>query len=402
MMDSAGRGRRGAPAGVVHSALAVGGFAIGTTEFATMSLLPFFAKDLGISAPTAGHVISAYALGVVVGAPLIAILSARMARRTLLIVLMSVFAIANGLSALAPTYHWMLLFRFLSGLPHGAYFGIAALVAASLVPVERRTQAVGRVLLGLTIATIIGVPFANWVGQAFGWRWGFAVVAFLALLTATLVAIFAPRDRVDPGASPLRELGALKRGQVWLTLATGAIGFGGLFAVYTYLASTLMAVTGVSAAALPAALACFGIGMTAGNLIAPRFADRALMPTAGALLVWSAVALALYPFAAGKLWSILLDVTAVGFGGALGTVMQTRLMDVAGDAQALAAALNHAAFNVANALGPLLGGMAIAAGYGWTSTGWVGCGLALAGLAIWGVSVRLDAAGAPRPVGAEG
>jgi DHA1 family inner membrane transport protein len=388
MMESAGRGRRGAPVGVVHSALAVGGFAIGTTEFATMSLLPFFARDLGISAPTAGHVISAYALGVVVGAPLIAILSARMARRTLLIVLMFVFAVANGLSALAPTYHWMLLFRFLSGLPHGAYFGIAALVAASLVPVERRTQAVGRVLLGLTIATIIGVPFANWVGQAFGWRWGFAVVAFLALLTATLVAIFAPRDQVDAGASPLRELGALKRGQVWLTLATGAIGFGGLFAVYTYLASTLMAVTGVSAVALPAALACFGIGMTAGNLIAPRFADRALMPTAGVLLVWSAVALALYPLAASRLWSILLDVTAIGFGGALGTVMQTRLMDVAGDAQALAAALNHSAFNVANALGPWLGGIAIAAGYGWTSTGWVGCGLALAGLAIWAVSVR--------------
>jgi DHA1 family inner membrane transport protein len=402
MTESAGRGRRGAPVGLVHSALAVGGFAIGTTEFATMSLLPFFAKDLGISAPTAGHVISAYALGVVVGAPLIAILSARMARRTLLIVLMSVFAVANGLSALAPTYHWMLLFRFLSGLPHGAYFGIAALVAASLVPVERRTQAVGRVLLGLTIATIVGVPFANWVGQAFGWRWGFAVVAILALLTVALVAIFAPRDRVDAGASPLRELGALKRGQVWLALATGAIGFGGLFSVYTYLASTLMAVTGVSAAALPAALACFGIGLTAGNLIAPRFADRALMPTAGALLVWSAVALALYPFAAGKLWSILLDVTAVGFGGALGTVMQTRLMDVAGDAQALAAALNHSAFNVANALGPLLGGMAIAAGYGWTSTGWVGCGLALAGLAIWAVSVRIDAAGAPRAVAAEG
>jgi MFS transporter, DHA1 family, inner membrane transport protein len=401
MTDSSGRGRRGPPASVVHGALAVGGFAIGTTEFATMSLLPFFSKDLGISAPTAGHVISAYALGVVVGAPLIAVLSARMARRTILIMLMSVFAVANGLSALAPTYHWMLLFRFLSGLPHGAYFGIAALVAASLVPVERRTQAVARVLLGLTVATIIGVPFANWVGQAFGWRWGFAIVAFLATLTAVLVAIFAPRDRVDSNASPLRELGALKRGQVWLTLATGAIGFGGLFAVYTYLASTLMAVTGVSAAAVPAALACFGIGLTAGNLIAPRFADRALMPTAGALLVWSAIALALYPFAAGRLWSILLDVTAVGFGGALGTVMQTRLMDVSGDAQALAAALNHSAFNVANALGPLLGGMAIAAGYGWTSTGWVGCALALAGLAIWAVSVRLDA-GVQRPVSVPG
>ena len=400
MMDGVRRERRGAPAGVVHSALAVGGFAIGTTEFATMSLLPFFAHDLGISAPTAGHVISAYALGVVVGAPLIAVLSARMARRTLLIVLMTVFAIANGLSALAPTYHWMLLFRFLSGLPHGAYFGIAALVAASLVPVERRTQAVSRVLLGLTIATIVGVPFANWLGQALGWRWGFAVVALLAALTVTLVAIFAPRDRPDPGASPLRELGALKRRQVWLTLGIGAIGFGGLFSVYTYLASTLMAVTGVSAATVPVALAVFGVGMTAGNLIAPHFADRALMPTAGVLLIWSAIALALYPFAAGHLWSLLLDVTAIGFGGALGTVLQTRLMDVAGDAQALAAALNHSAFNTANALGPWLGGMAIAAGFGWTSTGWVGCGLALAGLGIWAISARDEAI--QRPVSAPG
>jgi MFS transporter, DHA1 family, inner membrane transport protein len=400
MMDGVRRERRGAPAGVVHSALAVGGFAIGTTEFATMSLLPFFAHDLGISAPTAGHVISAYALGVVVGAPLIAVLSARMARRTLLIVLMTVFAIANGLSALAPTYHWMLLFRFLSGLPHGAYFGIAALVAASLVPAERRTQAVSRVLLGLTIATIVGVPFANWLGQALGWRWGFAVVALLAALTVTLVATFAPRDRPDPGASSLRELGALKRRQVWLTLGIGAIGFGGLFSVYTYLASTLMAVTGVSAATVPVALAVFGVGMTAGNLIAPHFADRALMPTAGVLLIWSAIALALYPFAAGHLWSLLLDVTAIGFGGALGTVLQTRLMDVAGDAQALAAALNHSAFNTANALGPWLGGMAIAAGFGWTSTGWVGCGLALAGLAIWAISARDEAI--QRPVSAPG
>ena len=400
MTDGARQERRGVPAGVVHSALAVGGFAIGTTEFATMSLLPFFAHDLGISAPTAGHVISAYALGVVVGAPLIAVLSARMARRTLLIMLMTVFALANGLSALAPTYHWMLLFRFLSGLPHGAYFGIAALVAASLVPVERRTQAVSRVLLGLTIATIVGVPFANWLGQAMGWRWGFAVVAFLATLTAILVGIFAPRDRPDPGASSLRELGALKRPQVWLTLATGAIGFGGLFAVYTYLASTLMAVTGVSAATVPVALAVFGIGLTAGNLVAPHFADRALMPTAGALLVWSAIALALYPFAAGHLWSLLIDVTAIGIGGALGTVLQTRLMDVAGDAQALAAALNHSAFNTANALGPWLGGMAIAAGYGWTSTGWVGCALALAGLAIWAICARGEAI--QRPVSAPG
>jgi DHA1 family inner membrane transport protein len=371
---------------LVHLALAMGGFAIGTTEFATMSLLPFFAHDLKISEPVAGHVISTYALGVVVGAPLIAVLSAKIARRTLLILLMGLFAIGNGLSALASNYHWMLFFRFLSGLPHGAYFGIAALVAASLVPPERRTAAVGRVMLGLTVATIIGVPLANWLGQALGWRWGFVVVSALALLTVLMVALFAPHGEVPSNASPLRELSALKRGQVWLSLLIGAIGFGGLFSVYTYLANTLVAVTAIDIHHTPWIFAVFGVGMTLGNLIVPRYADRALMPSAGVLLVWSAVVLALYPLAAQNVWTMALDVLAIGFGGALGTVLQTRLMDVAGDAQALAAALNHSAFNTANALGPWLGGVAIAAGYGWTSTGLVGCALALGGLLVWAVS----------------
>jgi DHA1 family inner membrane transport protein len=376
---------------LVLLALAVGGFAIGTTEFATMSLLRFFARDLQIDEPTAGHVISAYALGVVVGAPCIAVLSARMSRRTLLMILMSLFALANGASALAPSYPWMLFFRFASGLPHGAYFGIAALVAASLVPAERRTQAVGRVLLGLTVATIIGVPLANWLGQVVGWRWSFGVVALLALTCVLLVGIFAPRDRVRAGASPMAELGALASGQVWLTLLTGAVGFGGLFAVYTYLGSTLIDVTGVSASHIPFAFAAFGAGMTFGNLVVPKFADRALMPTAGLLLIGSAVVLALYAFAAPYLGLILLDVFAIGTGGALATVLQTRLMDVAGEhAQSLAASLNHSAFNVANALGPWLGGMVIAAGYGLTSTGWVGSGLALGGLVVWGISFAVE------------
>lgn len=374
---------------LVQLALAVGGFAIGTTEFATMSLLRYFARDLKVDEPTAGHVISAYALGVVVGAPVIAVLSARVARRTLLMALMVLFALANGLSALAPSYHWMLVFRFLSGLPHGAYFGIATLVAASLVPNDQRTQAVGRVLLGLTVATIVGVPLANWLGQAVGWRWGFAVVAALALLCATLVAIYAPRDRPAEGASAMRELGALARRQVWLTLATGAIGFGGLFAVYTYLASTLMDVTGLAPGGVPFVLAIFGAGMTVGNIVVPRFADRALMPTAGALLLGSAVVLALYPLATAHVATVAVDVFFIGVGGALATVLQTRLMDVAGDAQSLAAAANHSAFNIANAIGPWLGGWAIAAGFGLTSTGYVGCALALSGLAIWAVSLRL-------------
>ncbi|MGR6329486.1 MFS transporter [Sphingomonas sp. XXL09] len=373
--------------GIIHLALAVGGFAIGTTEFAAMSLEPDLARGLGVDAPTAGHVISAYALGVVVGAPTIAVLSARLPRRWLLVALMTLFAIGNGLSALAPTYGWMLAFRFLAGLPHGAYFGIASLVAASLVPPARRTQAVGRIMLGLTVATIVGVPLATWLGQIASWRWVFAIVAGLALFTAALVGTLAPRDRAAANASPLRELGALRRPQVWLTLATGAIGFGGLFAVYTYLAATLVAVTGVPRSTVPMVLAAFGVGMTLGNLVVPRFADRALMPTAGVLLVWSAAWLALFPVAAHHLTFVIVDVLAIGFGGALATVLQTRLMDVAGDAQGLAAALNHSAFNVANALGPWLGGLAIAAGYGWTATGWVGSSLALGGLLLWALSL---------------
>ena len=240
---------------LVILALAVGAFAIGTTEFAAMSLLPFFAADLHIDEPTAGHAISAYALGVVVGAPIIAVLAARVARRTLLIGLMAMFAIGNGLSALSPDYHSLLVFRFIAGLPHGAYFGVAALVAAALVPPNRRALSVARVMSGLTVATIVGVPLANGLGQAFGWRLGFAVVAVLAVVTMALVALYAPRGEPADGASPLRELGALRRPQVLLTLLTGAIGFGGLFAVYTYVASTLIEVTRVPEYWVPIVLA---------------------------------------------------------------------------------------------------------------------------------------------------
>jgi len=374
---------------LVHFALAVGGFAIGTTEFATMSLLPYFAHDLGISAPTAGHAISAYALGVVLGAPLIAVLATKLARRTLLIGLMLVFALANGLTGLAPSYHAMLALRFLSGLPHGAYFGVAMLVAASLVPQERRAQASARVLMGLTVATIIGVPCAEWLGQAIGWRWCFGIVALLSLLTATLVALFAPHQPPEHGASPLTELSALKNRDVLLTLAIGAIGFGGLFTVYTYLADTLLAVTHVRESIVPLVFAVFGAGMMTGLVIVPSFAHGRLMRVAGWILGWFALTLAVYTFAVGNLWTIMLSVFAIGLGGALGPLLQTRLMDVAGRAQTLAAALNHSAFNVANALGPFLGGIAIAHGYGLASTGLVGSGLALAGFAILLVAVKV-------------
>ncbi|MFT0532489.1 MFS transporter [Castellaniella hirudinis] len=399
MTPTAPRKPAGAAPGLVILALAIGAFAIGTTEFATMSLLPYFALELGIDAPTAGHVISAYALGVVVGAPLLTVLAARMARRTLLIALMGMFALFNALCAFAPNYESLLILRFLSGLPHGAYFGIGSLVAVSLVPYARRNQAVGRMFLGLTVATIIGVPFANWLGHALTWRWGFGLVALVGLLTMGLIARLAPYSPPAAGASPLRELSALKHLQVWLTLAVGAIGFGGLFAVYTYLADILLQVTQVSPTVVPLVLGIFGLGLTIGNILVPWLADRALLPTAAGLLLWSAAMSALFPLAAGRLWTISLCVFLIGFGGALGTVLQTRLMDVARHAQGLAAALNHSAFNFANALGPLLGGMAIAGGHGWTSPGWVGAGLALGGFAILMVSMAFDRARAAPAVG---
>ncbi|WP_424810669.1 MFS transporter [Roseococcus sp. YIM B11640] len=388
-LDSASTPRAVHPA-LVLFALAMGGFSIGTTEFATMSLVPDMSRGLGIDEPTAGHVISAYALGVVVGAPVIAVLGARLARRTLLVGLMAVFALGNLLSAMAPDYGWMLGFRFLSGLPHGAFFGVGALMAASLVPRERRAQAVSRMMTGLAISTVVGVPIANLMGQAMGWRWGFVLVSVLAAATALLVARFAPQEPGDPRRSPLRELGALKRKQVWLALATGAIGFGGFFAVYTYLASTLVEVTGVSPGMVPLVLGVLGVGLTLGNLVCAWAADRALMAAAAVTLAFSAGVLALYPWAAQDLGTLLPVVFLIGAGGGVGSIIQTRLMDVAGEAQTLAAALHHSAFNVANALGPWFGGLAIAAGYGWTSTGWVGMGLALGGLAIWMVSWGLD------------
>src|SRR3954463_7689807 len=289
---------------LVHFALAVGGFAIGTTEFATMSLLPYFARDLGISAPAAGQAISAYALGVVLGAPLIAVLSARLARRTLLIGLMLVFALANGLTGLVPSYRAMLVLRFISGLPHGAYFGIAMLVAASLVPSEKRAQAAARVLMGLTVATIIGVPCATWLGQAIGWRWGFGIVAVLSLLTATLVALFAPHQPPEEGASPLTELSVLGNRDMWLTLGIGAIGFGGFFAVYTYLADTLLTVTHLSESLVPLVFAIFGCGMMTGLVVVPRCAHGRLMTVAGGCLLWFAATMAIYSFLTFNVWTI--------------------------------------------------------------------------------------------------
>ncbi|MBL0968223.1 MAG: MFS transporter [Brevundimonas sp.] len=375
--------RSGGAIALTLIALAMGGFAIGITEFAAMSILPDFARGLGVDEPTAGHAISAYAAGVVVGAPILAAFGARFPRWLLLIGLMALFAIANIASAYSPNFETMLVFRFLSGLPHGAYFGVAALVAASTVPLKFRTRAVSTILMGLTVATVLGVPVVNLISQAHGWEWTFLIVGGIAVLTMLLIALFAPRDPAHPGASPLRELKALRNRQVWLTLGVSAIGFGGMFAIYAYLASTLREVTHVGPHMLPWVFAVFGVGMFSGNLLGAWAGDRFGFPAAAGLLIWSAIAMALYPLASQHLWSMMLVVLCVGAGGGLGSILQTRLMDVAGEAQVLSAALNHSAFNTANALGPLLAGTAVAAGFGWASTAWVAVALTLGGLAIW-------------------
>ncbi|MBP9523956.1 MAG: MFS transporter [Ottowia sp.] len=371
-------------------AMAVGGFGIGTGEFAIMGLLPEVAADIGVSIPQAGHVISAYALGVVVGAPLLAVLTARWPRRALMVVLMALFAIGNFASALAPGYLSLNALRFLTGLPHGTFFGTAALVAAALSPPGRRATAVALVMMGLTVATVLGVPLAAWVGESFGWRAAFGMVGANGLLAAWLIHRHVPDLPADPHASPLGELAALREPQVWLTLGIGAIGFGGVFAVFSYIKPTLLEVSGMPGGWVPVALALFGLGMVVGNLVGARLADKWLMPTIGGVLLWSLLVLIAFHWAALHAVSAGVGIFLVGTIGALGTGTQIRLMDVAGKAQSLAAALNHSAFNLANALGAWLGGLAIAAGWGWRSTSWVGAALAVGGLLVYAAALRAE------------
>ena len=371
--------------GWAELALAVGGFGIGTGEFAIMGLLPKVAADLGISVPAAGHVISAYALGVVIGAPLITVIAARWPRRRLLLTLMTCFAAGSLASALARGYVTLMAVRFIAGLPHGAYFGVASLVAASLVAADQRARAIGRMMLGLTGATLAGVPLAAWIGQMFGWRAAFVLVGAIGG-SCVLIYRCVPRLAAVTSASPTRELSALGRRQVWLTLGIGSVGFGGLFCVLSYIAPTLTRVAGLPEREVPLVLAVFGAGMILGNLTGAWLADRSLMRTIGGVLVWNVVVLCLFSVTARHAWMVTIAVFLVGTGVAIVPALQIRLMDVAADAQTLAAALNHSAFNIANALGAWLGGIAIAGGLGWASTGWMGALLAAAGLLIFGWS----------------
>lgn len=366
-------------------ALALGAFAIGTSEFAAMGLLPWFAADLGITDPQAGHVISAYALGVVVGAPLTSILGARLPRRRYLASLIAIYGVFNLLAAALPGFHTLAFMRFLAGLPHGGFLGVAMLFAADTLPREQRAKGVTYVLLGLTVANIAGVPLAGALGQGIGWRWGFALPGFIALAAAVLILKLAPRVGVDPNARPFEELKALRNPSVILTLLVGAIGFGGLFAVYAYLSAAMLATTQAPGWAIPLMLSVFGIGGTIGSIGAARLTIRlGIFRSCCTLILFMAATQAFASLAVGNWQMMVLSSFLLGLGSGTVVPLQTRLMDVAGKAQSMAAAMNHAAFNAANALGPWLAGMALTAGWGWRSSGLVGVALSMAGLlTLW-------------------
>lgn len=369
--------------GMALLAMAIGGFAIGTGEFVIMGLLPDVAHGLGHSVTSTGNAITSYALGVVFGAPLIAVSGAQASRQRLLIFLMGLFAAGNIASALAPGYVSFVLARFVSGLPHGAYFGIASLVAASMVPVEQRGKAIGRMMTGLTIATLLGVPLAAWMGHHLNWHYAFLFVGICALISLLMVIRYVPHLPGDKTAHPLHELTALKTPQVLLVLLTGAAGFGGMFAVFSYITPTLVHVAGMPGWAIPWVMAAFGLGMIVGMSTGGKLSDWSVKKGITVALVWNLVVMMLFPLMATHALTGVIATFLIGTTSMLIPCLQIRLMDVAGKAQTLAAAMNHSALNIANALGAFFGGMVIDAGYGWTSTAGVGGALGLIGLVAY-------------------
>jgi DHA1 family inner membrane transport protein len=385
-------------------ALAVGAFGIGTTEFVIMGLLPEVAADLGISIPAAGHLVSAYALGVVIGAPLLAAATARLPRRKVLIGLMLLFVAGNALSALAPDEHWLLAARFLSGLPHGAFFGVGAVVATGLVAPERKARSVSLMFLGLTIANVAGVPAATLVGQHFGWRITFLGVSAIGLAAIASLALLLPDDGTEAPSAGLRgELGALRSLPVWLALGTTVAGFGALFSAYSYITPMLTDSAGYAETSVTMLLALFGVGATIGNLAGGRLADHSLRGTLFGGLASLILVLALFPVLMSAQWSAALAVVLLGVAAfATGSPLQLMVMEKAAGAPSLASSANQAAFNLANAGGAWIGGLTLTAGLGTTAPASAGAALALIGLAVAAAAHAVDTRRTPTPAPGRG
>lgn len=377
--------------GLAITALAMGGFAIGTTEFVTMGLLPEIAEGIDSSIASTGHIISAYALGVVVGAPVIVALGARLPRRALAVGLVLALGIGNAATALADGYTQVMIARFVAGLPHGAYFGVASLLAAAMVGPERRGRAVSGVMLGLSVATVAGVPASTWLGQSVGWRSAYWAVLAITAVSALGILASVPRSHGNPHATIRGELAALKQPQVLYALSAGMIGFGGIFAMYSYVAPLVTDVADVGKGSIPLFLLAFGVGSVLGSWLAGVMADwdnvrSILLGFAAAVVVLFAVV----ALAAGPVLLALMVMLLGMLGSVLAINLQIRLMHAAGDAQMLGAALNHSALNVANGLGAWLGSVVIAAGHGYRAPSLVGAGLAVLGLVIFVLGLGRD------------
>ncbi|RUR66430.1 MFS transporter [Variovorax guangxiensis] len=374
-------------------ALTAGAFGIGTTEFVIMGLLMQVSTDLHVSITAAGLLISGYALGVAVGAPVLTIATRKLPRKTVLLALMAIFTLGNLACALAPNYEMLMAARVVTSLAHGTFFGVGSVVATGLVAPERRASAIAIMFTGLTAATLLGVPAGAWLGLHFGWRSTFWAVTAIGVLAFAVLSVFVPRVKEEAKAAPLREeLGVLARPQVLLGLAMTVLGFAGVFVVYTYIQPLLTQVTGLSESAVSPILLVFGGGLAVGNLLGGKLADRAPMAAVFGTLVALAVVLGAMQFTIGT------PFTAVVFVGLLGVAsfatvapMQLRVLEKAsGAGQNLASSLNIAAFNLGNALGAWVGGVVIDHGPGLRALGWVAALLTLVGLAIALWSRALD------------
>ncbi|MFC4127209.1 MFS transporter [Nocardia rhizosphaerae] len=369
--------------GLALGALALGAFGIGLTEFVIVGLLGVIGEDLRISVPTAGLLISGYAAGVAVGAPVMTAMGARIPRKTMLVLLMGIFVAGNLLSALAPSYGVLLTGRIVAALTHGAFFGIGSIVAANLVAPERKASAIAMMFTGLTLANVAGVPLGTALGQAFGWRstfWAVTAVGIAALVAVT--GLVPAQERAESGGLA-GQWAVFARGQVWLALLITALGFGAVFAVFTFFEPILTEVTGLPETAVPWLLVVFGLGLFGGNIAGGRLADRALMPALIGALAALTVVLLIFTVAAPHPVATALTIFALGAAGfAIVPAVQMRVLDTAGGESALGSAANISAFNVGIAVAAWLGGTAIDHGLGLTAPAWIGAGLAAAALVV--------------------
>ncbi|MFI7006208.1 MFS transporter [Streptomyces sp. NPDC050145] len=372
-------------------ALAIGAFGIGTTEFVIMGVLPQVAGDFGVTIPTAGWLVSGYALGVVIGAPLLTVLGTKVSRKKMLMALMALFVVGNTLSALAPTFGLMLAGRVVASLAHGAFFGIGSVVAADLVAPQKKASAISLMFMGLTVANIVGVPGGTYIGQAAGWRVTFLIVAALGIIGFLGVAKLVPETGRPESVSVRREFAAFKNVQVWLAMAMTVLGYGGVFAAITYITPMMTEVAGFTEGAVTWLLVLFGIGMFLGNLLGGKFADRRLMPMLFTALAGLSAALLLFTATAHNKVLAAITLSLIGaLGFATVPPLQKWVLDQASAAPTLASAANIGAFNLGNALAAWLGGIVITAGLGYTSPNWVGAILSATALILAFVAAYLD------------